>query len=492
MINKEVSMTVRCTYRVFIARIAILVLGALLLGIASPERVFGAAAAVIFCNGDMGYPTGLTTSEISGYRSSGFETMILFSMSVEANGDFDYGGAPIVQNGVYDGPSNWGSLISQCRAAPSTVNRIEMCIGGWGDPSFQNIENRIASDGTGSGTVLYRNLQALKSALGINAIDYDDEQTYDSGSAVNFGLMVGATGMYVTLCPYTNPGYWQSVKSGLGATADAVYLQCYDGGAGNDPGAWNTYFGGLKVIPGYWDYERDTTFLTKMQGWQTEGVVGGFLWPSNSGGTPPADGAEMLQYAGWIHTSLDTNTPANYNWLCNENDTIFFSAPADAAYGASGSYFYKYAQEGSFTFTNTTFGGDPAYGAYKTGYYNPYTECASEGGSAVFTLPVEAAYGANGSYYFNSGISGTVTFSNTAWGGDPAPDIVKAGYYMPYTQCAAENGSYTFTVPCDIAYGANGSYIFRHAVTGTITFNNGTFTDPDPGVVKAGYFHPSH
>jgi len=491
MDNKVVYVHKTSNLKVVIARIAILGLVALTLGAVSTQRAFASAAAMIFCNGDMGYPNGLTTTEINGYRASGFQTMVLFSMSVSANGDFNYGGSPIVQNGVYDGPSNWGSLLGQCRSTPSSVTRIEMCIGGWGDASFANIQGRINADGTGTGTVLYRNLVALKNALGLNAIDYDDEQTYDVNSAVSFGRMVGTAGMYVTLCPYTNPGYWQGVKSGLGSTADAIYLQCYDGGAGDDPAVWDTYFGGMKVIPGYWDWERDATFQNKMLAWKADGVVGGFLWPSNSGGTPPADQNEMLQYANWIHSSLDVNTPGGYSWLCNENDSIFFSTPADAAFGANGSYHYIYAQKGNVTFNNTTFNGDPAFNTYKTGFYNPFILCASEGNSVTFTGPVEAAYGANGLYFFNWGISGTVAFSNAAWT-DPAPGQVKSGYYMPYTQCAGENGTVNFTTPSDVAYGANGHYIFRHAVTGSVTFNNATFTDPIPGVAKAGYYRPSH
>jgi hypothetical protein len=113
-----------------------------------------------------------------------------------------------------------------------------MCLGGAGDTSWANIKNLIAADGTNSGTVLYQNLSALKNALGINAIDSDDESTYDSGSAINFGLVCSALGMKMTLCPYTNPSYWAAVKSGLGSEVDYIYLQCYSGGAGNGPVPW--------------------------------------------------------------------------------------------------------------------------------------------------------------------------------------------------------------------------------------------------------------
>ena len=58
-----------------------------------------------------------------------------------------------------------------------------------------------------------------------------------------------------------------------------------------------------------------------------------------------------------------------------------------------------------------------------------YTLCATEGGS--FTLPSRShvAYGANGKYKYLFNQVGTITFSNDFFAGDPAPGIVKSGYY---------------------------------------------------------------
>jgi len=284
---------------------AALALGVSTLTTVTPHSAV-AATAMIFCNGNMADPATLTTAKINGYRASGMNTMVIFTMEVQASGDFTYGPYTLCSGGNYVGPSNWASLLNQCKAAPSSVNRIEMCIGQWGSASFANIKNIIAAQGNNTGNILWKNLVALRNALPINAIDFDDETTYDSSSAVVFGGMAGSMGFKVTLCPYTNPGFWQAVKNGLGGYCDAVYLQCYDGGAGNNPATWDGYFGGFKVIPGYWDYERNATFLTKMQSWaQSQASVGGFLWPSCSGCNPPADGNEMLQYANWIHQAMD-------------------------------------------------------------------------------------------------------------------------------------------------------------------------------------------
>src|ERR1039457_7074343 len=93
--------------------------------LATPLRM-SATTAMIFCNGGMGSANGLTASQISGLRVSGMTTMVIFNMGVAANGDFTYGGT-ICSNGVYIGPSNWGSLLNQCRTQPSSITRIEVC-----------------------------------------------------------------------------------------------------------------------------------------------------------------------------------------------------------------------------------------------------------------------------------------------------------------------------------------------------------------------------
>jgi hypothetical protein len=57
-----------------------------------------------------------------------------------------------------------------------------------------------------------------------------------------------------------------------------------------------------------------------------------------------------------------------------------------------------------------------------------------------------------------------------------------------YSYVVGEGGSYTFSGPVDVAYGANGSFNYLYGVTGTIVFNNATFGDPIPGVAKSGFF----
>jgi len=122
-----------------------------------------------------------------------------------------------------------------------------------------------------------------------------------------------------------------------------------------------------------------------------------------------------------------------------------------------------------------------------------YTRCAAEGGSASFSQPMDVAYGANGSFNFKSGVTGSITFNNATFR-DPISGVAKAGYSRTpggpagYTWCANENSSYTFNQPVDVAYGANGAFSYRTAVTGAISFDNSSFVDRSPGVAKAGYY----
>jgi RHS repeat-associated protein len=60
-----------------------------------------------------------------------------------------------------------------------------------------------------------------------------------------------------------------------------------------------------------------------------------------------------------------------------------------------------------------------------------------------------------------------------------------------YTLCANEWDSFALPSTCDVAYGAKGSFVFQSAKTGTIAFNNATFGDPALGAPKKGYYRLS-
>jgi hypothetical protein len=218
-------------------------------------------------------------STFANLKESGWNVLFVFAFSVQASGDITAGSTPIVQNGVYVGDPSWGSNVAALKTPPTTVTRYEVTVGGYGDTSYSNIESLVASQGTGSGSILYKNFQALKTAVpGIDAINDDDEQTYDVNSSTAFGQMIIGLGMKYTLVPYQNQSFWVQLKNNLGAGCDMVYLQCYEGGAGNDPGNWDSAFGnGFHVVPGQ---ESNTQSASTWSSWATtDGITGGFYYP---------------------------------------------------------------------------------------------------------------------------------------------------------------------------------------------------------------------
>ena len=88
-------------------------------------------------------------------------------------------------------------------------------------------------------STLYKIAKVLREEVGVDAVCIDDESVYDSASIVQLGGMIRKLDMHMTLCPFRNPRYWKSIITGSQeGLIDAVYLQCYDGGARNTPGPW--------------------------------------------------------------------------------------------------------------------------------------------------------------------------------------------------------------------------------------------------------------
>ncbi len=136
-------------------------------------------------------------------------------------------------------------------------------------------------DGTGRDTMLYKNFKALIDAYDADAINYDDETCYDPAILTQFGKMCVDMGVKVTLCPYNNMDMWVQVKKNLGDAVDRIYVQCYDGGAGNrnQLQTWRNAFG-MDVIPGLWagksnSFPADLSSYLKQK---RRTVTGGFFW----------------------------------------------------------------------------------------------------------------------------------------------------------------------------------------------------------------------
>jgi hypothetical protein len=224
---------------------------------------------------------------ISELKNSGFTYVVVWTIHIDASGNLNFNAEfPLVQNGAYVGAGtypNFAGDIASLKAAPTSITRVEFCVSAWGSSTFANIKNLIAAQGTGSSSILYRNFQALKTTFpAVDAIAFDDESTYDVSSATSFAVMLGGLGFKVSLVPYTASSFWTGVASNTNSqragTIDRVDLQCYSGGAGNNPCSWN--FGGLPINPGLWDAEKTTSQVqSQLTTWKNScGITGGFMW----------------------------------------------------------------------------------------------------------------------------------------------------------------------------------------------------------------------
>ena len=223
---------------------------------------------------------------IEKLRNSGFTYVILFNINVEPDGTLTTDGETVCKDGKYvfgNTQPNYVSDIKKLKQAPTTISRIEICIGGWGNESFSRIKELINSHGVGSSTILYKNFKALKNAIPeIDAVNNDDEHCYDVATAVKFHQMMYELGYKTTIAPYTIRSLWENLVSQLGDRCDRVLIQCYDGGAGNNPSDW--HFGNRAVHAGRMNYQEGgvDACIAQMESWKkNNGVSGGFIWLYN-------------------------------------------------------------------------------------------------------------------------------------------------------------------------------------------------------------------
>jgi len=393
-----------------------------------------------------------STANIASAKNSGFNTFFLFTLHIYTNGDVYYNNTAVIQNGVYVGDPAWKSSLASLRP---TINRIELVIGSWGDPSFTNIKNLIAAQGTSPGSILYTNFLALKNATGADAIQYDDEQTYDVSSAVAFGKMIAGLGMKVTLCPYTAQSFWTSVRSQLGTNVDAIYLQCYDGGAGNDPGSWNIAFGGFKVYPGLWgNTDTPPSVTTKMRNWQQPlGITGGFMWLNGGLPNDAPKWANALAYGlEPLNGLLACDFATNYVGTGFTGNQGFGFGPWTLSTSGGGSYISSEATPRFGIWNNTANASSTAT--------RPFISSLPIGASILTQLQMNSLDTSNTNIFALQDGNGNTLFSYYHQGGDTAN-----GHYTDAT------GTHTAT---GFAYDFQQLDSFQFTLNSATTF---TFTD---------------
>lgn len=269
-----------------------------LIAIAAGTADLSANSAIYAC----GYIRRARETAYTELRNSGYTTAIIFNVTVEPDGtlttDYDWANqTPAVAGGIIcrDGEYVFDEYqpyyvddIKSLLEAPTSISRLEFCIGGWGNGSYGNIRDLVNSDGTDESSILYRNFKALKEAIPeVVAINNDQEQDYDVAAATAFHKMLARIGYKTTIAPYTMKAFWEQLVDNLNAEeqiCEIVYLQTYGGGASNNPASWKV-FGDLPMYVGF-DNETNANIASmtrQFKNWRDRsGVVGGFVWNYNN------------------------------------------------------------------------------------------------------------------------------------------------------------------------------------------------------------------
>jgi Concanavalin A-like lectin/glucanases superfamily/Secretion system C-terminal sorting domain len=244
------------------------------------------AQSGIYVGGPSYYDTDFSIDEL---KNSGFTTAIVWTIHINDVGNLNFNGEFLIcQDGKYVGDQKYKEFpknMALLKTAPTSINRLEIGLSGWGSSTFDNIKNLIATEGTGENSVLYRNFKALKEMIpAFDAVNFDDESTYDEPSSTQFAIMLADIGFKVTLVPYTAHTYWSDLAKNTNTqrpgTVDLVYLQCYAGGSGNSPCTWEGYFEGIPVYPGLWGTnDNSSTIRSNMESYKNDcSSSGGFIW----------------------------------------------------------------------------------------------------------------------------------------------------------------------------------------------------------------------
>jgi hypothetical protein len=275
-----------------------------------------------------GGPLYADPAALSELRDSGFTTVVAWTLHVGETGDLVFNDQALVADGRYRGDPLWPGRLAALKRGGS-VRQLLFSVGSAGVEDFRRIQGLLQSQGSGPGSRLRRSFQALRAAIpAIDGFDLDDEDLQDPATTRSFAAMLGELGCTVTFCPYANLDFWVGCLRDLEAVSpglvSAFHLQCYAGGAWNQPQDWIDRIdaslggGGARglVQPGLWgrhggdcrDGDGPEAVAARFGAWKTPGIRGGFIWLydelRNCGRPGSPDGTEARAYAQAIVASL--------------------------------------------------------------------------------------------------------------------------------------------------------------------------------------------
>lgn len=269
------------------------------------------------------YPPTLEQN-LFAITQAGWTSVILSLFHIDSSGDIIYNNPMIVQNGVYVGDAAWPEQVAQLKTN-SLVTTVLASIGGGGVSDFSNIQTIYDNNNNSfNETPLQKNFQVFRQSFpAIDLIDMDCEDNYDQPSFVAFCEMLIEIGFGITFCPYQNKPFWTgsltAIEQNYPGAVKWWNLQCYDGGAGNDPATWAAAI--QKAIPGfntdgfilagdwsrlwngqYWQGDCPNQVQSMLSPFKPESCVGGaFIWTID----------DMINYAAISKQHPDSGSCGN-------------------------------------------------------------------------------------------------------------------------------------------------------------------------------------
>jgi hypothetical protein len=301
----------------------------------------------IFGGGPFYKNPGVSIPEIA---NSGYTEAIVWNISVNSTGDLNFNGEfPLCSGGAYVGAATHPDFAeNMARLKQGAVKRVTFSIGSSNYGDWENIKALVNAQGTGTNSILYQNFQALKSAIpALDALDFDDENSFDQSSTVQFSVMLGNLGYKVMPDAYDNSSYWVSVTAAINSqspgTVDGVHLQCYAGGSGNSPCSFAN-FGNIPVYPGLWDLgDSPSQVQSIISGWHSScNIAGAFMWLYDDF----VGNGEASQYASAINTGVG-NSAGSTNLV-----PVIFLQPASQSVFLGGTVTFSYEADSAYPLTN--------------------------------------------------------------------------------------------------------------------------------------------
>ena len=300
----------------------------------------------IFGGGPFYKNPGVSIPEIA---NSGYTEAIVWNIAVSTTGDLNFNGEfPLCSGGAYVGTATHSDFAgNMAKLKQGTVKRVTFSIGSSNYGDWENIKALVNAQGTGTNSILYKNFQALKTAIpALDAVDFDDENGFDQSSTVQFAVMLGSLGYKVMLDAYDNSSYWVSVAAAINSqspeTVDGVHLQCYAGGGGNSPCSFGN-FGNIPVYPGLWDQNYNPSQVQSvLSGWYSScNITGAFMWLYDDF----VGNGQAAQYAAAINVAVGSAGATNLA-------PVIFQQPAAQAAFPGGTVTFNYGADSAYPLTN--------------------------------------------------------------------------------------------------------------------------------------------